>query len=108
VRMLSERAGCALHNQYGPSESHVVTAYTLSGAPRHWAPRPPIGRPIANTRIELLDPYLRPVPIGVPGELHIGGVSLARGYLSRPDLTAERFVPDPFAETKDERRKTKD
>jgi amino acid adenylation domain-containing protein len=88
--------GATLHNQYGPSESHVVTAFTLDGAPAAWPALPPIGRPIANARAYVLDAGMRLVPVGVPGELYIGGVALGRGYLAHADLTAERFVPDPF------------
>ncbi|MBV9792203.1 MAG: amino acid adenylation domain-containing protein, partial [Chloroflexi bacterium] len=88
--------GCTLHNQYGPSETHVVTHYTLGGPPAAWAALPPIGRPIANTQLYILDRQLRPVPLGVVGDLYLGGANLARGYGQRPDLTAERFVPDPF------------
>ncbi|BAY35552.1 AMP-dependent synthetase and ligase (plasmid) [Nostoc carneum NIES-2107] len=88
---------CSLHNHYGPSETHVVTALKLSPNPDQWSYHPPIGTPIANTQIHILDSHLKPVPIGVIGELYIGGVSLARGYLNRPDLTNERFIPDPFS-----------
>jgi amino acid adenylation domain-containing protein len=87
---------CTLHNHYGPTETHVVTALTLSGPPQRWPARPAIGRPIANTRIYLLDDAREPVPIGVLGELYIGGDCLARGYLHGDDLTREKFVSDPF------------
>jgi len=89
---------CTLYNQYGPSETHVVSAFALIGLPNRWPALPPIGRPIANAQLFILDRYQHPVAIGVVGELYIGGVALARGYLDRPDLTAERFVPNPFAE----------
>ncbi|MEG4345419.1 amino acid adenylation domain-containing protein [Microcoleus sp. A003_D6] len=91
---------CTLHNQYGPSESHVVTAYTLAGPPGDWPALPPIGRPIANTEIYLLQRDGEPIPLGVAGELYIGGICLARGYLNRPDLTAEKFIPNPFRQNK--------
>jgi amino acid adenylation domain-containing protein len=89
---------CRLQNQYGPTESHVVTVFTLSGPPQQWPMLPPIGRPIANADIYILDQHLQPVPIGVTGEIHIGGAVLARGYLGRADLTKERFIADSFCE----------
>jgi len=87
-----KRPHVTLHNHYGPSESHVVTAFTLTGSVTDWPTLPPIGRPIANTQIYLLDKDRQPVPIGLSGELYIGGVNLARGYLNRPELTAEKFI----------------
>jgi len=95
--LFSDLKDCTLHNQYGPTESHVVTAFTLKGSPSGWSLLPPIGRPIANTQIYLLDRHLNPVPIGVSGELYIGGDALARGYLNRVELTAEKFIADPFS-----------
>ncbi len=89
-----QQTRCSLSNQYGPSESHVVTAYTLPVQASTLLP--PIGCPIANTQIYLADQNMELVPIGIPGELYIGGENLARGYRQRPELTAERFVPDPF------------
>ncbi|HEY0604578.1 MAG TPA: AMP-binding protein, partial [Herpetosiphonaceae bacterium] len=96
VTLFQRLPHCTLHNQYGPSETHVVTHYSLSGPPATWAVLPPIGRPIVNTRLYILDRQLRPVPLGVVGDLYLGGENLARGYQQRPDLTAERFVPDPI------------
>jgi amino acid adenylation domain-containing protein len=97
VSLLRSVPGCVLENQYGPSETHVVTAFRLEKDPDRWPVIPPIGRPVANCTAYILDPRLRPVPIGVPGEIYLGGVCLARGYLNRPEITAERFVADPFA-----------
>ncbi|MEU5863235.1 amino acid adenylation domain-containing protein [Nonomuraea sp. NPDC047529] len=83
-----------LHNLYGPTEAAVdVTAWRCAPGES----RVPIGHPLQNTSIHILDSRLRPVPFDVPGELHIGGVQLSPGYHARPALTAERFVPDPYS-----------
>jgi amino acid adenylation domain-containing protein len=86
-----------LHNLYGPTEACIdATFWTCKeGIERQVVP---IGRPIANTQTYILDEYLQPLPIGIPGELHIGGVGLARGYLNRLELTKEKFIPNPFEE----------
>lgn len=86
----------SLQNLYGPTEASIDASFWRCQRD-DGRTMVPIGRPIANVQIYLLDPDLRPVPAGVPGELHIGGAGLARGYLDRPDLTAERFVPSPFS-----------
>jgi len=91
-----------LINAYGPTEATITaTAFETTSRLGETSRlhRVPIGRPLANREIYILDRYCNPVPIGVPGELHIGGRSLARGYLNRPDLTADRFIPDPFSDT---------
>ena len=92
-------AGARLDNQYGPSETHVATAWALPPDPADWQELPPIGRPLPGCRALIADAALRPVPPGTVGELLLGGSCPARGYLGRPALTAERFLPDPFAGT---------
>ena len=98
IRRLFAGRNARLHNHYGPTESHVVTAHTLAGPAEDWADLPPIGAPVDNCRIYLLDAQRRPVPRGVAGEIHIAGVQVARGYLHQPELSAERFLRDPFAD----------
>jgi amino acid adenylation domain-containing protein len=83
-------------NMYGITEVTVHATHHVLDLDRPTANPPPIGQPIGNTQIYVLDDRLEPVPIGVPGEMFVGGVGLARGYLHRPDLTGERFLPDPF------------
>jgi amino acid adenylation domain-containing protein len=94
--LFSKLEQAALHNQYGPSETHVVTALTLTGSADEWPALPSIGTPVANTRAYVLDNRRRPVPIGVPGELYIGGIQVGIGYLHRPELNAEKFLASPF------------
>jgi hypothetical protein len=87
----------ALINNYGPTENTVVTTWAAVSSTTETTTAPPIGRPIANTQVYILDAHLQPVPIGVAGELYIGGAGVARGYVNRPELTAEQFLPDLFA-----------
>jgi amino acid adenylation domain-containing protein/non-ribosomal peptide synthase protein (TIGR01720 family) len=89
--------GRLLCNAYGPAEATITVSAYLAPRDRSDPRDPPIGRPMANTEIYILDPHLQPVPVGVPGELVIGGRNVARGYLNHPELTALKFVPDPFS-----------
>src|SRR6185437_5787616 len=99
--------GVELHNLYGPTEAAVdVTAWSC--VPGDTRRSIPIGRPVANTKIYLLDDQLRPVPEGVAGEIHIGGVQVGRGYLNRAELTAQRFIRDPFGDVESRLYKTGD
>ena len=91
------RLGCELHNLYGPTEAAIDVTFWQC-LQNSYLTKVPIGRPIANTQIYILDRHFQPMPIGVPGELHIGGVGLARGYLNRPSLTSEKFIPNPLSD----------
>ncbi|MBH8578100.1 amino acid adenylation domain-containing protein [Nostocaceae cyanobacterium CENA369] len=92
VKFFEQLPDCTLQNQYGPTESHVVTSFTLQDSVSNWPQLPPIGRAIANTQIYILDCHLQPLPIGIAGELYIGGVAIARSYINSPKLTAEKFI----------------
>ncbi|MFF4495329.1 amino acid adenylation domain-containing protein [Streptomyces sp. NPDC001546] len=92
LRAFFTRVPAFLENQYGPSETHVVTAERLTGSPDSWPDLPAIGRPVARTSVEILDDRQLPLPAGVPGEICVAGAALADGYRGRPELTAERFV----------------
>src|SRR5439155_20720488 len=94
-RLARNLPAAAVHNLYGPTETAVDVS---------WQPcdeigddsTVPIGRPVANTRLEVLDAGMRRLPVGIPGELYVGGTQLAHGYLNQPGLTAQRFRPDPY------------
>ena len=102
VRRFRERSSAELVNGYGPTETAIyATTWTCDATADDRDP--PIGRPLPNTRCHVLDERLRPLPIGAVGELFIGGPQVAAGYLARPELTAERFVADPFAASADGR-----
>jgi natural product biosynthesis luciferase-like monooxygenase protein len=94
ARQLREKLGCEVRNMYGPTETTVWSTEHEVG---EVGDAVPIGRPIANTTVRILDRHLRLAPAGVPGEIYLGGAGVSRGYLNRPALTAGRFIPDPFA-----------
>lgn len=96
------RSGASLNNLYGPTEAAVDVTYWRCTDDLH-AGRIPIGKPISNIKMHILDQNLKPVPVGVLGELYIGGIGLARGYWQKPELTQERFIADPFSDGNDER-----
>ncbi|BAZ49869.1 amino acid adenylation domain-containing protein [Nostoc sp. NIES-4103] len=93
---------CQIFNHYGPTEATVgILTYTVESRPtEYYTQFLPLGRPLPNTQIYILDEHLQPVPVGVPGELYIGGAGLARGYLHQPQLTSERFITHNFGENK--------
>ncbi|MFH8407068.1 amino acid adenylation domain-containing protein [Streptomyces sp. NPDC018019] len=94
-RFCAALPGTVLENQYGPTETHLLTHHTMTGDPARFPDLPPIGTPIDGIEIHLLDGLMQPVPPGAKGEVYVGGVCLAHGYRNRPDLTEQRFVPHP-------------
>jgi surfactin family lipopeptide synthetase A len=98
VKEFIRQSGSRLVNEYGPTETHVVSSFCLTPEEVETSVTlPPIGRPINNNQLLVLDSHANPLPVHVAGELYVGGAGLARGYLNREDLTAEKFVPNPFS-----------
>lgn len=91
-RFFSAHSGCQLFNHYGPTETHVVTSLALTGDPQSWPEIPSIGKPLANVQCHILDDNMQPLPIGVSGELYIGGKALAHGYFEQPQLNEAKFL----------------
>ena len=98
IKKLSERTGTEIYNYYGPSETHVVTFYKVESSDYHKRLLPPIGKPIANTSIYIVDKTLELCPIGITGEICIGGIQVARGYWNAPLLTDAKFIDDIYGE----------
>jgi amino acid adenylation domain-containing protein len=99
-KFLQKRENCKLINGYGPTENTTFTCCYAITDPSQIGISVPIGRPIANTQVYVLDSHLQPVPVGVPGEIYVGGDGLARSYLNRPNLTEEKFIPNSFLNSK--------
>ncbi|MFF7177374.1 amino acid adenylation domain-containing protein [Streptomyces sp. NPDC008121] len=108
LRAFHEHTPRRLHNHYGPTEAQVLTAHSLPADPAAWPAVAPLGKPVDNVRVYLLDDALRPVPPGATGELYTHTAGLARGYLNRPGLTAQRFLADPYGRPGDRMYRTGD
>jgi non-ribosomal peptide synthetase component F len=98
IEAVQRLPACRLSNIYGPTENTTFSTWYAMPAPNSVRDSVPIGRPIANSQAYVLDDRRQLVPVGVPGELYLGGDGLAAGYHNRPELTAERFVADPFGD----------
>jgi amino acid adenylation domain-containing protein len=98
TKFLVDNPNIDLHNHYGPSETHVIAGHHMSAPLGNLVPRSPVGRPVSNGSAYILDEFQNLVPKGVLGELYFGGDTLALGYLNRADLTAEKFIPNPFVQ----------
>ncbi|WP_025850423.1 non-ribosomal peptide synthetase, partial [Paenibacillus ehimensis] len=96
LRRYMREQGVTLHNHYGPSEAHVTTMYIMPPQGTILE-QPPVGRPISNASIYIVDPFGQPQPVGVAGEVYVGGAGVGRGYLHKPELTREKFVPNPWS-----------
>jgi amino acid adenylation domain-containing protein len=99
IESLLRKSSIVLINQYGPTEAHVVSSYRIN-INNEISTLPPIGKPIDNTQLYIVSENNKPAPVGVPGELYIGGVQVARGYLNLPELTKEKFIKNPFSDDK--------
>lgn len=96
IANLFKQTGGILYNQYGLAENPTITQFILTGETSNWPALPPVGSAVTNAKVYILDRLLQPIPIGVRGELYVGGEWLARGYLNLPELTSERFISNPF------------
>jgi thioester reductase-like protein/amino acid adenylation domain-containing protein len=97
AKIQQQKPNCQIFNHYGPTETTVgVLTYQIESENNHQLTTVPIGKPLPNNQVYILDEQLQPVPLGVPGELYIGGAQVSQGYLNRPELTKEKFVPNPF------------
>ncbi|GBF80267.1 non-ribosomal peptide synthetase [Aphanothece sacrum] len=98
IALFKQLDNCRFYNFYGPSEADLVTVYAFDIYPEKWPFYPPIGKPAVNVKVYLLNEDLQPVPLGSTGELYVSGSGLARGYFNRPELTTEKFIPNPFCQ----------
>jgi len=98
IALFKQLENCTLYNFYGPTEADLVTSYQFDQQPDYWPQYVPIGKAAVNVQVYLLNSHLQPVPIGIIGELYVAGGGLARGYFNNPELTQEKFIPNPFRE----------